>query len=262
MIQKFDQRTVENLEYYVYMLIHPDTKLPFYVWKGKDQRVFQHIKEPRNINEVNNKHELIYEIQNAWKEVEYIIVRHWLTQKIALEVESALIDTFCFIPNLQDFSRWNKQLWHWSSLKGLMTSQELIRRYNAKELTKIPENFVIININKSYQRASWEDAIYEATKGVWKMAEWRKNQINYVLSEYRGLIVGVFKVKKWIEETREYGPNSQKKWQSYTAYAFEKTEVEEKIREKYLNLSVSGAKKRWFMWTLIYASTLEKLRQK
>lgn len=39
----FDEKTKEKLKYYVYLLIDPDTNEPFYVGKGKDDRVFSHI---------------------------------------------------------------------------------------------------------------------------------------------------------------------------------------------------------------------------
>lgn len=39
--------------YYVYMLIRPDTNLPFYVGKGKDDRVFSHLREVKNNKSTN-----------------------------------------------------------------------------------------------------------------------------------------------------------------------------------------------------------------
>ena len=40
----FDEKTQQALGYYVYMLIDPSNNKPFYVGKGKNNRVFDHIE--------------------------------------------------------------------------------------------------------------------------------------------------------------------------------------------------------------------------
>jgi len=52
---------------------------------------------------------------------------------------------------------------------------------------------VIINVNKTYNNIS----LYEATKKCWRMNIDRAQQAEYVISEYRGEIVGVFKPESW-----------------------------------------------------------------
>lgn len=41
----FDSLTAEKLEYYVYALINPINNKPFYIGKGKENRVFAHKEE-------------------------------------------------------------------------------------------------------------------------------------------------------------------------------------------------------------------------
>ena len=93
----FDEKTKQNLKYYVYFLIDPTTGQPFYVGKGKDNRVFNHIKCALEFETISDKYEKIREIQNKNKTVEHIIVRHGLTEKEAFEIEATLIDTFDFL---------------------------------------------------------------------------------------------------------------------------------------------------------------------
>src|SRR3989344_746714 len=115
-MQKLTQFTIESLDYYVYILIDPRVNKPFYVGKGHGNRVNQHLlgaleTELDEIDKINT----IHDIQKANIEVEYLILRHGLTEKEALEVESAMID-FIGINNLT-----NIIAGHYASERGLMT---------------------------------------------------------------------------------------------------------------------------------------------
>ena len=49
----FDNITISKLGYYVYALINPINNKPFYIGKGKENRVFSHKEEV--INDFNLK---------------------------------------------------------------------------------------------------------------------------------------------------------------------------------------------------------------
>jgi hypothetical protein len=141
-----------------------------------------------------------------------------------------------------------------------MTANEIIRLYNAETLNEIGGDCVIININKTYKRGSGENAIYDATKEIWDIKENRRNQINYVLSEYKGLIVEVFKVIRWYSKERGYNPRAKKYGQTYLGYGFEGKIAEESVRNKYINKTISPYKKQGFASVLIFPETLQKLK--
>ena len=44
----FDEKTIKELKSYVYLLINPDTKTPFYVGKGTGNRVFNHLMDAKD----------------------------------------------------------------------------------------------------------------------------------------------------------------------------------------------------------------------
>lgn len=44
----FDEKTIQELKSYVYLLINPDTKTPFYVGKGRGNRVFDHLMDAKD----------------------------------------------------------------------------------------------------------------------------------------------------------------------------------------------------------------------
>lgn len=198
----FDEKTQQELKSYVYMLLDPEDDKPFYVGKGRaNNRVFDHLNCA--LTDTDNstlKYDKIREIIERGQVVKHIIVRHGLSDKEAFHIEASLIDTL----NYCKLGLSNEQGGHNSIEKGLMTSEEITRLYNAEPLDLIGDNCVIININKTYERGNGADAIYQATKETWFIGKEKVKQLKYVLSEYRGLIVEVFEVEEngWYEKLR------------------------------------------------------------
>lgn len=158
----FDERTKEHLKSYVYLLIDPVTDEPFYVGKGKNDRVFDHINQEIKEETENLKYQ---EIQRIGSEnVKHIIVRHGLSESAAFAVEASLNDTFRFIPSFHKFARGNIQSGYNSIEKGLMSTNEIISIYNAEILDSINHDCIIININGTYKRGAGAYTIYTATK--------------------------------------------------------------------------------------------------
>ncbi len=240
----FDEKTKLELKYYVYLLVNPETKTPFYVGKGEGNRVFDHLNEANEGKKGTDKLDQIQAILKKNKSVEHVIVRHGLNEKTAYQIEASLIDTFRFVPVFNDFVKGNIQGGLNSIENGLMSSEEIKRKYNALPLNFMPKDTIIININSSYKRASGEDKLYTATKERWRMDKSRLGGIKYVLSEYRGLIVEVFEVEKWYPIKRQYNPGSKKAGKIYTGYGFDGHVAANPVRNKFLNKSVAHKKKR------------------
>ena len=73
--------------------------------------------------------------------------------------------------------------------------------------------------------------IYEATRKSWVVSEHRIKEIDFVFSEYRGIVRAIFKPTKWIQ-------TKEKRWM------FEGEEVkEQKIVDLYLNKYVPEKRK-------------------
>lgn len=240
-MERFDEKSILELGVYVYMLIDPESNVPFYVGKGAANRIFDHINcALKDENEVNAKYEKIRSILSKNQSVKHCIVRHGLTEEGAYEIEASLIDSMDFI----GYNLSNRVFGHHSSEKGLMTTDEISRLYSAEPLTSIDSDCLIININKKYKRGISSLSIYDATKEIWTIDKRKVNNIQYVLSEFRGLIVEVFKVSRWYTKERGYTPKSAKYGQTKIGYGFDGVQAPIEIRNKYINKSINDFKKR------------------
>ena len=77
--------------FYVYVYYHPETNIPFYVGKGKGNRMFHHLKE--SIESSTNKRKTAF-IQKLIKKGKYPVVKIYkdgLTEEEAYNLESRLI---------------------------------------------------------------------------------------------------------------------------------------------------------------------------
>lgn len=242
----FDEKTRQELKYYVYLLLDPQDNKPFYVGKGIDNRVFNHLDcALTDIDTSNTKYDKIREVIKKGQFVKHVIVRHGLTESEAFQIEASLIDTLTYCGLLLS----NIAGGHNSIEKGLMTSEEIVRLYNAEPLNEIGTDCVLININRTYKRGNGANPIYQATKETWLISEWRLPQIKYVLSEFRGLIVEVFEVKNWYPKQRPKNKTIDKEKNikiqvDVTGYGFNGNVAQEKIRNLYINKSVAHLKQR------------------
>ncbi len=230
----FDHKTIQQIGHYVYALLD-EKRLPFYIGKGQGNRVFDHVNCRLDESVDSAKYGTINELKQSDTGVEHIIIRHGLTEKEAFEVEAALID----LERFRDKKLTNIQSGHRSLENGLMTANEIRNKYNAQPLSELKHPVVIININKTYKRGSGAKGIYEATRGNWVIAESRTKTIQYALSEYRGLVVEVFKIQAWSEVHQKKKDGKTQIRRCFTAIV-----AEDSVRKLYINKSIKDAKKR------------------
>ena len=67
MLMSFSKKTIDELGYYVYVYSDPDTQKPFYVGKGKGNRVFDHLFS----NDDSKKTMYIQNLVKKWKTADY-----------------------------------------------------------------------------------------------------------------------------------------------------------------------------------------------
>lgn len=232
-MSQFSQKTKEELQYYVYVLVDPRTDKIFYVGKGIDDRIFAHLDCAVKNDTESDKLNTIRAIYEGGDQVKHYIVRHGLTEGEAFIVESVLIDllTCSEFPSVAVLS--NIVAGHRQWDKGIKTVEELEILYACQPLLEgdIEHNIMTINVNKTYNiKSDYHPNIYEATRKSWKLNEHRAKQVEFVMSEYRGVIRAIFRPVKWIKVGDRW--------------MFEGVEVTDKaITDLYLHKSVPQKKK-------------------
>lgn len=225
---EFSTLSTEALHYYVYILIDPRDNKIFYVGKGTGNRVFAHVNVAIESEQETDKLNIIRDIHRLGLEVKHYIIRHGLDEDDAFTVESTLIDfltfpRFSFVANIANIVSGHHQ---WD--KGLKTVEEIEILYSCKPLLaeEIRHNLMTINVNKTYKR---ENDLYEATRKYWVASLQTVDKMDYVLSEFRGIVRAVYKPEKWIQEGKRL--------------LFEGKEVtDQKILDMYLNKSLPPKK--------------------
>lgn len=193
-IKEFSKDVMDQIGYYVYRLIDPRDGQTFYVGKGKGNRVFNHVNDALNghyeedEDDASAKIKQIREIRNAGLEVIHIIQRWGIKdEKTAFEVESALIDCFPGLTNIQSG--------HHDDY-GVINAEELQRTLSVKEYEEPDFSYIIIKINSNILSQRDED-IYETVRSAWKVSKDKVEQYKYVLAVKNGIVVGVYEPEYW-----------------------------------------------------------------
>ena len=204
-MDRFNEENFDVLGYYVYRLVDPRDNKTFYVGKGCGNRVFNHVNDElrfsnsvdendSNESELSEKIQTIRDIRNANLKVKHFIHRFGLNEKEALEVESALIDTYTELGELTNIKL------GYEPERGLIDTDDLIKSFNIVEYDE-PANidYVIVKVKNSTVEQYNNDR-YEASRQAWSLSlENVKNirQIQYVLSVTNCIVKEVYKVDDW-----------------------------------------------------------------
>lgn len=223
MNHKLSQSTIEKLGYYVYILSDPRTGLPFYVGKGKGNRINQHLlgalkNKKSEVDKINR----IHEIQNEGLEVWHEVMRYGLTENEAFEVESALID-YIGLDSLTNIVKG-----HHTYDKGRANLKEIRLKYQAKEAI-FNESVLLISINNTFQLGMSPSEIYRVSQGHWKIDLNRANKIDVVCVHAQGIIREVYTDTNWFISNID--PNKK---------MFEGTVAKDSVRNKYIDKSIKS----------------------
>ena len=115
---------------------------------------------------------------------------------------------------------------------------------NVLNYEDITENLIAIKINRSYNENMTEIALYEATRGCWKLDIRKAQHADYALSVYRGIIMEAYKIENWLPAgsiPRITLPDAET---PRGRYEFVGKVAEKEIRDKYVGKSMANLYKK------------------
>lgn len=241
-LEEFDNKTIEKLGFYVYGLIDPDTKGMFYIGKGSGNRVFMHVRDAIEGDESSLKLDKIRDILSQSKQVEHVILRSGLKENEAFKIESTLIDFVNYFNN----GTLNAVSGQHSDDQGIMTTDEIIRKYNAIDLKEFYHPLICININRKYKRGMSENEIYDATREAWGVGENKIKHVELALAEYQGIVIEVYQINKWYKvDIKDFNEkNIMQLDEKKNRWGFYGEVADSVTRSIYINKSIAWCKKK------------------
>lgn len=218
----FTHEVREALGVYVYRLIDPRNGETFYIGKGTNNRVFDHVNDRLELKAdlVTEKLNRIRAIRNLGLDVIHVIHRHGMDERTAFEVEAALIDAY---PEASNLIRGQA-----AEERGVMHAAEIIARYGAPEAVFI-HTAVLITISRARIE---ERNIYEVVRYAWPLNRERACRCEFVMAVVQGLIVGVYEADEWLAANPVNFPGREeapRKW------GFVGHEAPQEIRDHYIH---------------------------
>lgn len=176
----------EKLGFYVYLYVHPSTNKPFYVGKGQGARMLAHLGAQNESRKVETLAAL--RAKNLQPRID--ILAHALPdEETAFRIEAAVIDALELADLTNEVRGWR------TTEVGRAPLGELIATYGAKPVT-ISEPSILIRINRLYRPGMDADALYEATRGSWKLGP-RRERAKLAMAIFNGVIRAVYVIDTW-----------------------------------------------------------------
>jgi len=74
----------------------------------------------------------------------------------------------------------------------------------------IVEPSILLRINQRYQWGLSQEELYRITRGEWVVGE-RRNQAKYAFAVYKGSVLEVYEIKRWLPFTGRT-PSNRQRW--------------------------------------------------
>lgn len=232
---KFKQSVIEALGYYVYCLVDPRDNKIFYIGKGVGNRVFQHAENAISSDDNSLKLNIIRDIIANGYTVKYYIIRHKLSEEVAYQIESSLIDLLTFKEFNMVSVLANIQQGHHQWDEGIKSVDEINVLYDCPRLEfSGNDHLLIVKLNRTYEnkysdKIYQRENIYEKIRKYWRLNPIRAKKADFVLAVFQGVVRAVYKPMSWF-------PIQDATLFTGTRYAFDGIEIKD---SKYLNKDIS-----------------------
>ena len=185
---RIPREVARKIGYYVYLYVDPRNNRPFYVGKGRGPRAVAHLGATGE----SKKARTIRAIRRAGLKPRIDILAHGLRdEETAFRLEAAVIDALR-LERLTNVVRGSRSLEF-----GRLPLRDLIAHYRAKPVA-IRHPVVLIRINKLYYPGMSERALYEATRGVWRLNRDHASRVKFAFAVFEGVVREVFTIRSWV----------------------------------------------------------------
>jgi hypothetical protein len=107
------------------------------------------------------------------------------------------------------------------------------------EPARITHPVLLIRVPQAYRAGMSDLALYEATRGVWKIGP-RRDQVRYALAVYEGMVKEVYEIAHWQPaRTTAYTTRKLDPTLSRCRWEFVGTRASEPVRQQYVGKSVA-----------------------
>jgi len=213
-----------KLGYYVYVLVDPATREVFYVGKGKARRALSHLQDEGK----SKKAERIRAIKHRDAEPLIEILAHGLnSEEAAYRIEAAVIDLLG-LPVLTNLVRGKG-----TRSLGRLPLSDLVALYR-KRRVEIREPAILIRINELYRPGMTAMALYDATRGVWKVGP-KRNRAKYAFAVFAGVIREVYLIEQWLPAGSTLSSRPHEDLTDSKRWEFVGQLAPEKLRKRYID---------------------------
>lgn len=222
----YDRLLTRALRSYVYLYLDPRTGVPFYIGKGTGNRVLAHLKDRTE----HAKTARIRELRLLGMEPTLELLAWGLSDREAHLIERCAIDLIG-VENLT-----NRFRGHGASAGGRARVKDIIGHLAARPV-EIREPAVIVNISRLFHYGLSADALYDATRGFWRIGP-RRSQAKLALAAYHGVVREVYRICAWLPAGSTHTSRLYTASDVEGRWEFVGKVAEAEVRRRYLNRSV------------------------
>ena len=83
-------------------------------------------------------------------------------------------------------------------------------KHQSKSSIRIVEPSILLRISQKYQEGTSQEDLYKITRGEWVVGK-RRNQAIYAFAVYKGIVLEVYRIEKWLPFTG-LTPSNRQRW--------------------------------------------------
>jgi hypothetical protein len=218
-----------KLGYYVYVLVNPLDGKIFYVGKGKGRRALAHSHDTRQSRKTETfRQKTVRRISAAGLTHRIDILAHGLdSEEAAYRIEAAVIDLLG-MPVLTNLVRGKG-----TRSLGRLSLSDLVALYR-KRPVEIREPAILIRINELYRPGMTPMELYDATRGIWKVAP-RRSRAKYAFAVFAGVIREVYLIEQWLPAGSTLSSPSPEDLRDPKRWEFVGRLAPEQLRKRYVD---------------------------